>query len=114
MLLYELAGGVILLSLLVPFLPKAEIIPQQHDILWILLLGSIFTVLPFLFQLQALRSLSAFTVNHAYNLEPLYSIVFAAILFGELQEVNFSFWLGIVLIVISVLIQTIRVSRSRT
>ena len=114
MLLYELIGGVFCLSLLVPFLPLAEIIPQKADLLWLLLLGSIFTVLPFLFQLQALRSLSAFTVNLAYNLEPVYSIAFAAILFGELQEVNFSFWLGIALIVISVLIQTRRVTHAKT
>ena len=114
MLLYELIGGVFCLSLLVPFLPLAEIIPQKADILWLLLLGSVFTVLPFLFQLQALRSLSAFTVNLAYNLEPVYSIGFAAILFGELQEVNFSFWLGIALIVISVLIQTRRVTHTNT
>ena len=40
------------------------------------------------------------------------SIVFAAILFGELQEVNWSFWLGISLIIASVAIQTLRV-RSR-
>ena len=114
MLLYELIGGVFCLSLLVPFLPLAEIIPQKADILWLLLLGSVFTVLPFLFQLQALRSLSAFPVNLAYNLEPVYSIAFAAILFGELQEVNFSFWLGIALIVISVLIQTRRVTHAKT
>lgn len=109
MLLYELIGGVLFLSLLVPFLPVAEIIPQKADILWLLLLGSVFTVLPFLFQLMALRSLSAFTVNLAYNLEPIYSIALAAILFGELQEVNVSFWLGIALIVISVIIQTHRI-----
>ena len=114
MLLYELIGGVFCLSLLVPFLPVADIIPHKADILWLLLLGSIFTVLPFLFQLQALRSLSAFTVSLAYNLEPVYSIAFAAILFGELQEVNFSFWLGIALIVISVLIQTRRVTHANT
>ncbi|MCR5326627.1 MAG: DMT family transporter, partial [Bacteroidales bacterium] len=112
MLLYELIGGVFFLSLLVPFLPLAEIVPQKTDLLWLLLLGSLFTVVPFLLQLQALRTLSAFTVNLAYNLEPLYSIAFAAILFDELQEVNFSFWLGIALIVASVLIQTRRVRAS--
>ena len=114
MLLYELIGGVVLLSALVPFLPKADIIPQRNDILWLVLLGSVFTVLPFLFQLQALRSLSAFTVNLAYNLEPVYSIAFAAILFGELREVNFSFWLGVALIIISVLIQTYRIRQKTT
>ena len=71
----------------------------------------VFTILPFLFQLHALRTLSAFTVNLAYNLEPVYSIAFAALIFGEHREVGFSFWLGIVLIIISVLIQTWRVGR---
>jgi drug/metabolite transporter (DMT)-like permease len=116
MLLYELIGGVLFLTLLMPFhtylMPAESIALTLKDGLWLLLLGSVFTVLPFLFQLQALRSLSAFTVNLAYNLEPVYSIAIAAILFGELREVNFSFWLGIALIIISVLIQTRRVSRS--
>lgn len=103
----QITGDAILIISIV----LAESIPQKTDILWLLLLGSIFTVLPFLFQLQALRSLSAFTVNLAYNLEPVYSIAFAAILFDELQEVNFSFWLGIALIIASVLIQTRRVTQ---
>ncbi len=115
MLLNEIVGGILLLSLLVPLYlrvdPGATITPQGKDLLWLLLLGSIFTILPFLFQLQALRTLSAFTVNLAYNLEPVYSIAFAALLFGELREVGVSFWLGVALIVISVLIQTRRVSR---
>ena len=109
MLFYELIGGVILLSMLVPFLPAADIVPARSDILWLVLLGSIFTIIPFLFQLIAFRTLSAFTVNLAYNLEPVYSIAFAALIFGEFREVGFSFWLGLTLIVISVLIQTKRV-----
>jgi len=117
MLLYELMGGVLFLTLLMPFyahlVPADTIALNLKDGVWILLLGSVFTILPFLFQLEALRSLSAFTVNLAYNLEPVYSIALAAVLFGELREVNFSFWLGIALIVISVLIQTRRVIRGK-
>ena len=109
MLFYELIGGILLLSMLVPFLPAAAITPTRSDILWLLLLGSVFTIIPFLFQLMAFRVLSAFTVNLAYNLEPVYSIAFAALLFGEYREVGLSFWLGLALIVISVLIQTRRV-----
>lgn len=115
MLLYELLGGVLFLSLLmIPFtqlFPDEPVALSRQDALWILLLGSVFTILPFLFQLHALRTLSAFTVNLAYNLEPVYSIALAAILFGELQEVNFSFWIGITLIVVSVLVQTWRIGR---
>ncbi len=116
MLLYELVGGFLFLTVLIPllirWLPEGAVVPGRTDLLWLLLLGSVFTILPFLLQLHALRRLSAFTVNLAYNLEPVYSIVFAAILFGELREVNWSFWLGIALIITSVAIQTLRV-RSR-
>lgn len=110
MLMYELLGGVLFLTLCIPVFkmlyPAEPVVPQGSDILSLLLLGSLFTILPFLFQLQALRKLNAFTVNMAYNLEPLYSIALAAILFGELQEVGFSFWVGISLIVLSVVLQT--------
>ena len=115
MLLYELIGGFLFLTLCIPafinILPHETLIPGKADILWLILLGSVFTILPFLLQLHALRRLSAFTVNLAYNLEPVYSIAFAAVLFGELRELSWSFWLGIALIVISVAIQTVRVRK---
>ena len=116
MLLHELIGGVLVLTALIPlylhFYPGADIRPEGNDLLWILLLGSVFTVLPFLFQIHAMRILSAFTVNLAYNLEPVYSIAFAALLFGEHREVGWSFWLGITLIALSVFIQTKRVTKA--
>lgn len=115
MLLWELVGGVLFLTLCIPLhtrlLPDASIVPSGRDIVSLLLLGSVFTVIPFLFQLQALRKLSAFTVNLTYNLEPLYSIVIAALLFNEHREVGWSFWLGLALIIFSVLLQTWRVSQ---
>lgn len=115
MLLYELAGGFLFLTLCVPILhglrPEAAILPTRPDLLWLVLLGSVFTILPFLLQLHALRRLSAFTVNLAYNLEPVYSIAFAALLFGEVRELSASFWIGISLVAIAVVIQTLRVRR---
>lgn len=115
MLLYELIGGVLFLTVCIPFYarfsPSETLVPTGNDMIWLVLLGSVFTILPFLFQLQALRSLSAFTVNLTYNLEPVYSIAFAAILFGELREMDFSFWLGLALVVVSVLIQTYRIRK---
>lgn len=116
MLMYELLGGVLFLTLSIPVFraiyPAEPVLPEGSDIWSLLLLGSLFTIIPFLFQLQALRRLNAFTVNMAYNLEPLYSIAIAAVLFGELQEVGFSFWIGIFLIVLSVALQTYSVMRS--
>ena len=118
MLLYELIGGVLFLTLCIPafraLYPAEPVVPVGSDLVSLLALGSVFTVIPFLFQLQALRKLTAFTVNMAYNLEPVYSIAIAAVLFGELQEVGFSFWVGIFLIVLSVVLQTYSVVRAKT
>ena len=115
MLLYELVGGALFLMLCMPLygqlLPEEPLAPSGRDLLWLLLLGSVFTIIPFLFQLQALRKLSAFTVNLTYNLEPVYSIVIAALLFGEQKEVGWSFWLGLTLIILSVFLQNRRVAR---
>lgn len=115
MLFYELIGGILFLTFCIPLytklFPGEPIVPRGRDFLWLFLLGSLFTVVPFLFQLHALRKLSAFTVNLTYNLEPVYSIAIAAVLFGEQHEVGWSFWLGLALIVISVLLQTRRLSR---
>ena len=116
MLLYELIGGAVFLSVVIPIyskvFPTESIAPAGSDLIWLIVLGSVLTVIPFFLQLHALKRLSAFTVNLTYNLEPLYSILFAAVIFGETREVGPSFWAGITLIVISVLIQTWRVRRS--
>jgi len=112
MLLYELIGGAVVLILLTPFyswaFPQTGIIPAWNDALYLLLLASVFTIVPFLLQLQALRTISAFTVNLSYNLEPVYTVLLAMIIFNEAGEVNLSFWMGISLIVLSVILQSVR------
>lgn len=49
----------------------------------------------------------------SYNLEPVYSILYAMILFDEGRELNNSFWIGVLLIVISVVLQTILVKKKK-
>lgn len=106
MLLYELLTGWCVLSLAMPFYamlyPSVSLMPEGSDWLFITLFASVFTIGPFLTQLQALRTLSAFTVNLSYNLEPLYSIALAMLLFNEAQELNLSFWMGVSMIVAAV------------
>lgn len=114
MLFYELVGCVLFLALCMPFYvrlnPGLPAVPDRTDLWSLLALGSVFTIIPFLLQIHALRHLKPFTVNVTYNLEPIYSIVFAAVIFGETREVGPSFWAGLALIIISVALQ----SRRRT
>ncbi|MBP5210907.1 MAG: DMT family transporter [Bacteroidales bacterium] len=117
MLYYELVGGLIFLTVCIPFYAHftsvEAVIPSGKDIVYLLILGPFFTVIPFLLQLNALRKLSAFTVNVTYNIEPIYSIILANIFFNEANELDFSFWIGLLLIVASVVIQVFRTRNVR-
>lgn len=115
--LYELSGGFIFLSILLPFYLKIFAVqvffPSPSDWIWLLALGWGCTVLAFHLSMNALKKISAFTVNLSYNLEPLYTIVLAFILFHEDKEVGPAFYLGLALIVLSVLLQSYSVYRKR-
>lgn len=116
MTLYELIGGFVLLTACIPFAsilnPAMPLLPTWSDLVYLLLLSSIFTVGAFLLQMKALHGVSAFTMTLTYNLEPVYSILFAIILFDEGNELSRSFWIGVLLIVISVSMQTALARRS--
>ena len=114
-LMYQMSGGLVAMSAIIPvyllFFPSQQpvvVVPEGSN-LWFMLFHALFcTVGMYLLQIQALKRLSAFTVNLTYNLEPCYTIVLAFFIFGEGREINFSFYIGIALILLSVLLQTRR------
>lgn len=109
-------GGIILAIAILVYglaVPQAVVAPSSHDLIALLVFASLFTIGPFLLQLQSLRSISAFTVNLSYNLEPIYTITLAMLLFGEAGELSLAFWGGIALILLSVAVQTILAVHSR-
>ena len=119
-LLYQMAGGLVVVSAIIPAYlacfpaQQAVVVVPEGANLWLMLCHALFcTVGMYLLQIQALKRLSAFTVNLTYNLEPCYTIILAFIVFGESREINFSFYIGIGLILLSVLLQTLNASRHK-
>ncbi|MDR0537685.1 MAG: DMT family transporter [Tannerellaceae bacterium] len=107
---YEMTGGFWGISLLLPvylfYFPSPTIIPDLWDWIYLLIFGLVCTVGLYLLQIEALKSISAFTLNLSYNLEPVYSITLAMLLLGEARDLNVSFYVGLFLIVCSVGLQT--------
>lgn len=110
MLMYEMGGGFLGLSCLLPlylsFFPVASILPSLTDLVYLFLFASVCTVLLYILQIQVLKKISAFTFNLTYNLEPIYSIIAAMFLFHEAKELNASFYVGLGLILFSVLLHS--------
>ena len=112
--LYELSVGAGVLTLFMPlylhFFPVATLLPDNIDWVYLLILAWVCTIGLYLLSMHALNKISAFTVNLTFNLEPVYSIILAFILFHENKELNASFYIGLSLIILSVVLQMIRVS----
>ncbi len=111
--LYELGGGLIILTLLLPvYLDQFKpgyYLPTVSDWYWLLILAVICTVISFDLQLNALRKISAFTANLTYNLEPVYGIILAFLFFKENRLFHSQFYIGLLLIVLAIVLQMIRV-----
>lgn len=107
---YQMIGGTVGLGILLPvylhFFPSQNLIPNIKDSSYLFMLALFCTVLVYVFLTEALKTISAFTANLSMNLEPVYAIIVALLFLGESEEVNFSFYIGLALVISSVLLQT--------
>jgi drug/metabolite transporter (DMT)-like permease len=108
-LTWQLSGGFLWLSLLLPFYLQyfpESLLPGWSNLGWLLFLAWFCSVWAFTLTGNALKKLSAYTVNLSFNLEPLYGIILAFLLYKEQLELGWSFYAGSCLILLSVLIHT--------
>lgn len=111
--LYQLTGGFVGLSVLLPLynylfhIPPAA--PALLDWLWLVILSWVCTIFTFFLYIRSLKSVSAFTMNLTLTLEPVYGIMLAFIIFKENEVFNNWFYLGFGLIVLAVVLHTVRI-----
>lgn len=113
LMLYELTGGLIFLTLVLPaylhYFPPTHILPTKTDALWLLIMSWLCTILAMDLSLQALKKVTAFTQNLTLNLEPVYGIILAFLVYNENKHLSYGFYLGFSLILLTVVLQMIRV-----
>ena len=114
---WEMTGGWLLLTALLPFwlhwFPASRLVPTLSDLGWLLFLGLFCTVFAFRLSMDALKEISPFTVNLSYNLEPVYGILLAFVLFEENKYLGKGFLPGMLIILATVVIQTLLAWRER-
>lgn len=111
MLTWQQTGGLITLSVLLPFylqkFPTPTFIPGWEDLLWLLVLAWFCSVIAFQFSSNALKKLSAFTVNLSFNLEPVYGIILAFIVYKENEFLSRWFYAGFAIIAVALIIHIV-------
>ena len=106
--LVEMLGGWLAMSLYIGLFtktPLSDFYISQQDTIYLLALGIVCTAFAFVVSVEVMKSLSPYSVIMAVNLEPIYSIVLALILFGESEEMTSSFYIGGSAIILTVFLE---------
>jgi len=114
-MLWQMSGGCIGLTLLMPLVlwlsPVNTIIPSAVDFGWLVVLAAFCTVLLYFLINATLKKIPSFTVSLTFNLEPLYTILLAIVIFKEGREFTLSFYCGLTLIISSLALQMYRLKK---
>ena len=136
MVFYEMSTGWVFISMLMPILfyynPETIFFPKSlslagaewvhNDWLWLVIMSLCCTVWAQSLALNALKRLTSFTVTLSVNLEPIYGILLAFLFYNENREIifnkgttnlNWGFLSGMGLILLSVVLQMVRLLKPR-
>jgi len=107
---YEMLGANISIILFFPIYKYFIAENQQlnlhlsySDLLYVSILAIVCTVYAYSASIEIMKRLSAFSVNLTVNLEPVYGIILAVLIFGEKEKMHPGFYIGASVILLSVL-----------
>ena len=104
---YEMLGGLTGVTVFLLFngsFNAGFFIVSQSDVLYLLMLGIVCTAVAFLVSVSIMKRLSPFTISISVNLEPIYTIILALIIYGQSERMTPWFYLGGTIIFLTVLV----------
>jgi drug/metabolite transporter (DMT)-like permease len=84
------------------------------DIFYLIILSSICTAYAFIVSIKLMKYLTPYTVMLTINLEPVYGILLAVLIFGEKEKMSPQFYIGAAIILITVIINGILKNKKTT
>lgn len=101
---YEMIGAFILVSAMMvvrgDFTVELEL--NSKDLVYLLILGVACTSFAYVLGVSVMKELSAFTVALTTNLEPIYGIILALLIFGQKEAMSTGFYYGAAIILSAV------------
>lgn len=107
---YELLGGLILLTIYFFFNGQFNVHffnVSPADLFWLSLLGIVCTAFTFVIGVEVMKEISPYTVVLSINLEPLYTIIIAALFLGESAYLSAGFYWGTAFILSTIFINAL-------
>ncbi|WP_136479794.1 DMT family transporter [Cognatitamlana onchidii] len=114
---YEFLSGVFFITIYIVLFEKDVSLDffkiSMVDFKYLLILGSVCTAYAFIASVHIMKVISPYTVVLTYNLEPIYGIIMAMVLFPEKEKMGITFYYGALIIIVVVIINAI-LKRGRT
>lgn len=97
---YEMIGAFIGVSLMLALSGgfDSSLFLTTSDLVYLLLLGVVCTAFAYVIGVAVMKELSAFSVALATNMEPIYGVVLALLIFGQREAMSAGFYFGAVII----------------
>jgi drug/metabolite transporter (DMT)-like permease len=107
---YEMLGASLGIALFFPFYKiffavnaELQLSPTSLDWLYIVILALVCTVYAFTVMTELMKRVSVFFIQLTVNLEPIYGIIMALIIFQDEEKMSWKFYLGTLIILSAVL-----------
>ncbi|QBZ98997.1 DMT family transporter [Flavobacterium sangjuense] len=107
---YELSGGVVFFTFLLLFthsFTPTFFSLSTKDLMYLMILSSVCTAYAFIASTAIMKFLSPYTVMLTINLEPIYGIVLAVLVFKEKERMSLEFYIGAIIILLTVLLNSV-------
>lgn len=104
---YEMLGGFVFMSIylfVTSFTTDYNFALSLSDSIYLIILGTICTALAYVFGVAVMKEISAYTVVLTTNLEPVYGIILAFLIFGKKELMTAGFYQGAFIILAAVFI----------
>ena len=114
---YELLGGVLFLSVFLLFTKQFSTSffnITLSDFMWLGILASVCTAYAFIASVNVMKYISPYTVMLTINLEPVYGIALAVLIFEKNEQMSFSFYIGATIILITVILNGLIRNRKKS
>lgn len=72
------------------------------DFKWLLILGTVCTAFAFIVSVEVMKKISPYTVTISVNLEPIYSIILALLIWPETETMSSGFYMGTIIVLATI------------
>lgn len=106
---YEMVGVFGVTGMFLPLLSLAgtdlrlPLLPSPTDWLYIALLAGVCSVYAYTVAVELMKRVSVFMIQLTLNLEPVYGIIMAIIIFGQQEKMDLNFYMGTMVILSAVI-----------